>query len=177
MRTLILAGSFREAATYARGKELRHYRFASSADAVANFQAQRVVELPGYARRADRHSLNAIANRVVRRGGEWVKDSYTPPAVEETPLTKLQSFTRTDWLFGNLSSDDLREVGATDEEVAEVERIKEIQETVVAPAVAKQKRTRTRKPRVTPGPPATRADLASAKAMVEKTKTDDPFEA
>jgi hypothetical protein len=85
MRTLILAGSFREAATYARGKELRYYRFASSASAVQNFPAQRVVELPGFARRA-----------------EWVKDEYVPPVVEQTVEEKLASFTRSDWLFGNV---------------------------------------------------------------------------
>jgi hypothetical protein len=102
MRTLILAGSFREAATYARGKELRYYRFASSASAVQNFPAQRVVELPGFARRADQHALKAVARRVVARGGEWVKDEYVPPVVEQTVEEKLASFTRSDWLFGNV---------------------------------------------------------------------------
>jgi hypothetical protein len=142
MRTLILAGSFGEAARYARGKGLRHYRFASSAEAVANFQAQRVVELPGYARRSDKHSLNTIAQRVVRRGGEWIQDEYVPEPVPETPSTKLAAFTREDWLLGTVSdagqrltSDELREVGATEEEVAEHERVEDIAKTVVEPAL------------------------------------------
>lgn len=104
MRTLILAGSFREAAVYARARGLRHYRYAASANAVENFAAQRVVQLPGFARRADKHALISIAKRVERRGGEWVEDEYVPEPVEETPLTKLAAFTRSDWLFGNVAA-------------------------------------------------------------------------
>jgi hypothetical protein len=135
MRTLILAGSFREAAVYARARGLRHYRYASSAAAVENFAAQRVVQLPGFDRRADKHALISIAKRVERRGGEWVQDEYVPEPVEETPLTRLASFTLHDWLFGSvetpkqaaqydaiaaigsLGEDELRAVGATEEEV------------------------------------------------------------
>lgn len=102
MRTLILAGSFGEAARYARGKSLNHYRYASSAELVGAFQAQRVVELPGFARRMDRHALIAVANRAVRRGAEWVKDEYVPPAPEETPITKLRAMTPQDWMFGDV---------------------------------------------------------------------------
>lgn len=136
MRTLILAGSFREAAVYARARGLRHYRYASSAAAVENFAAQRVVQLPGFARRADKHALLTIAKRVERRGGEWIEDEYVPEPVEETVLTRLAAFTQRDWLLGTvdetpkqtaqydaiaaigeLGEDDLRAVGATEEEV------------------------------------------------------------
>lgn len=150
MRTLILAGSFREAAVYARARGLRHYRYAASATAVENFSAQRVVQLPGFAKRPDKHALITIAKRVERRGGEWIEDEYVPEPVEETPLSRLATFTRSDWLLGSveptedprgvadeirrlgqdfdrqydaiaaldeLGEDDLRAVGATEEEV------------------------------------------------------------
>lgn len=134
MRTLILAGSFREASVYARARGLRHYRYAASATAVENFHAQRIVELPGFARRADRHALNGIAARLAGRGVERLRDEYVPEPVEETTLTKLASFTRADWAFAGceLSDDELRAVGATDDEIKLVKpTLTEEQETAV----------------------------------------------
>lgn len=204
MRTLILAGSFREASIYARARGLRFYRFASSAAAVENFSAQRVVELPGFARRADRHALIAVANRVTRRGGEWVKDEYIPEPVEETPLTKLAAFTRADWLFAgcdttpkqaaqydaiaaiaDLGEDDLRAVGATDDEIKLLKpELTEEQKAAVLAAnepkkpepklAAKPKRTRKTAPRK---PRSANAPVpAAAESTDSLNDLDDLFE-
>lgn len=188
MRTLILAGSFREASVYARARGLRHYRYASSATAVENFPAQRVVELPGFARRADKHALNGIAARLERRGVERVQDEYVPEPVPETPLTKLAAFTRSDWLFAGceLSADDLRAVGATEAEVklltpvlteeqqAAVDAANEPKKPEPKPA-AKPKRTRK-----TPAPArrtsSGNAAVPVAAETVDSTNVDDLFE-
>jgi hypothetical protein len=105
MRTLILAGSFTEAAQYARGNELTYYRYASSASAVETFPAQRVVQLPGYARRRDVHAINAVVVRLKRRGIELVEDSYTPPAPEPGPSYGEAGY-QADLLFGDLPQYD-----------------------------------------------------------------------
>lgn len=150
MRTLILAGSFGEAAKYARGKELRHYRFASSAAAVANFSATRVVQLPGFSRRADQHALKAIARRVTARGGEWIEDEYVPEPepIDESALGILSRMTRADWLMAGCTPAEADELTPTltDAQQAEVDRVN----------AKKPVRRRTRK---------------------VATKTDDPFEA
>lgn len=147
MRTLILAGSFREASDYARARGLRHYRFASSAAAVEHFQAQAVVELPGYARRADKHALNAIANRAVRRGAKWTKDEHVlPPAPEPTMTEKARL---ADYKFGD---------------VPVTEAFTELEQ-------AASRRISAEPVKVSP---ATKARLAKKAA---KSAADDPFEA
>ena len=177
MRTLILAGSFGEAARYARGKSLRHYRYAASAEAVANFQAQRVVELPGYARRADKHALNAIANRVTRRGGEWVKDEYVPEPepIDESALGVLSRMTREDWLLAGATPAQADELTPTmtDEQVAEVERVN----AAKAAESLENKgsgRGRKRAPKATSSGKAT---VPPAAEIVDSPNVDDPFEA
>lgn len=165
MRTLILAGSFGEAARYARGKDLRHYRYASSAEAVSSFQAQRVVELPGYARRADKHSLNAVAQRVVRRGGEWVQDEYVPEPepIDESALGVLSRMTREDWLMAGATPAQADELTPelTAEQRAEVDRVNA---TKAAESLENKGSGRGRKT-------APRATKSARKP------TDDPFEA
>lgn len=129
MRTLILAGSFNEAATYARGNGLTHYRYASSASAVENFAAQQIVQLPGYGRRRDIHAINAVVTRLKRRGVELVEDSYTPPAPEPGPSYGEAGY-KADLLLGDVppltafSDDELRSLGATDEEVQKVQDLR-----------------------------------------------------
>lgn len=115
-RTLILAGSFSEAAKYARGKQLRSYRYAVNAAAVGSYQATDIVELPGYADRRDKFAFQSAIRNLLRRGVEVRKDSYTPPPPPEPPFR--ETLTRSDWLFGSVPEPDvLREVGATDDEV------------------------------------------------------------
>lgn len=161
MRTLILAGSFGEAARYARGKGLRHYRFASSAAAVANFHAQQVVELPGYSRRADKHSLNAVARRVVARGGEWIQDEYVAPVepVDESPLGVLSRMTREDWLMAGAAP-------------AEVDRVNDAK--MAEPLVNKGSGRGSRK-----APTATKRARKPSNPIrpTRATPADDPFEA
>jgi len=176
MRTLILAGSFGEAARYARGKGLRHYRFASSAAAVANFHAQQVVELPGYARRADKHSLNAVARRVVARGGEWIQDEYVAPVepVDESPLGVLSRMTREDWLMAGATPAEADELTPelTDAQRAEVDRVNDAK--TAEPLVNKGSGRGSRK-----APTATKRARKPSNPIrpARATPADDPFEA
>ena len=194
-RTLILAGSFSEAAKYARGKQLRGYRYVVSAASVGSYQATDIVALPGYESRHDKHAINSALKPLARRGVEVRKDSYTPPPPEPPPFR--ETLTKFDWLFGNVpTGDELRELGATEVEVKMLTDIAPAAEKIAAAiqdAAALTKddfvesaptETKRRgrppgsknKPRITPGPPATPADLAEAKRRVNVSKSDEPLE-
>lgn len=173
MRTLVLAGSYREAAAYARGVGLRHYRYASAAADVANFAAQRVVELPGYTNRRDHHSIDALVKRLVKRGVEHVKDSYTPPPAAVTLEDKV---TAADWLFAAVPA-ELVAIGATP---AEVQQVQDLQTTAArvqdnltpTPSAAEpvSGKPASRKP-------AKRSGNAAVPVAAESTDSpnDDPF--
>lgn len=143
MRTLILAGSYSEAAKYARGKGLKSYRFAVNANAVQSYPAQAVVELPGYESRRDKFALEAVVKRLARRGVERTKDSYTPPPPPPAPEYGEADY-QADLLLGDVpvqvdvlidvlekhNADTLRELGASDEEIATVTGIQETAERI-----------------------------------------------
>jgi hypothetical protein len=118
-RTLILAGTFSEAAKYARGMGLRHYRYAVNAYSVANFRADDIVQLPGYAKRRDQHAFKSIIRNAAHRGVIVRQDEYIPPPPPPEPEKPfLQTLTKADWLFGSVDEIKLRDLGATDDEVA-----------------------------------------------------------
>jgi hypothetical protein len=126
-RTLILAGSYSEAARYARGKQLRHYRYAVDARAAQGFQATEIVELPGYESRRDQFAIASAIKGLLRRGIEVRKDSYEPPPTPPGPQYGEAGY-KADMLFGDLTEQDLRSVGATDGEVKMFVGIKETAE-------------------------------------------------
>jgi hypothetical protein len=158
MRTLVLSGSYREAAAYARGVGLRHYRYASAAADVANFAAQRVVELPGYANRRDHHSIDALVKRLVKRGVEHIKDSYTPPPAEVTLEDKV---TAADWLFAAVPA----ELAKMPAEIADLTAA-DIHHVTVTPTPSAAKPVS--------GKPASRKRSGNAAVPVAAESTDSP---
>lgn len=84
-RTMILAGSFSEAAKYAKGKQLKSYRYAVNAAAVATYRADDIVELPGYEGRRDKHAFKSTIRLHAGRGVEVRKDEYIPPPPPPAP--------------------------------------------------------------------------------------------
>lgn len=173
MRTLILSGSYREAAAYARGVGLRHYRYASAAADVANFAAQRVVELPGYAKRRDHHSIDALVRRLVKRGVEHVKDSYTPPPAEVTLEDKV---TAADWLFAAVPA-DLVAIGATPAEVRQVQDLQDTATRVQAGLTPTSFVVKPANGKPASRKPAKRSENAAVPAAAESkdSPNDDPF--
>lgn len=162
MRTLILSGSFREASIYARARGLRHYRYAASASQVEHFVPERIVELPGFANRPDKHALNAVARRAERRGVERVKDEYVPTAAEPKPTDILSGF---DWLLG-----DVPVVEAFKElEAVQTPRIREIAAEPVRVSTATKARVAKKR--------SGNAAVPLAAESVDSPNTDDPFEA
>lgn len=120
VRTLILAGSFSEAAKYAKGMQLRQYRYAVNAHSVANFRPDDVVELPGYESRRDKHAFKSIIRLAAARGVEVRKDEYIPPPPPPEPQYGEEGYVA-DFLLGDATVETLRRLGATDDEIQKVQ--------------------------------------------------------
>jgi len=60
--TIVLAGSSKEANDYARVASLPRgrFRYATQASSIRGLRVAEIHELPGFARRADRHALNSV---------------------------------------------------------------------------------------------------------------------
>lgn len=102
-RTMILAGSFSEAAKYAKGKQLKSYRYAVNAAAVATYRADDIVELPGYEGRRDKHAFKSTIRLHAARGVEVRKDEYIPPPPPPAPQYGEEGYVA-DLTFGDIAA-------------------------------------------------------------------------
>lgn len=86
MHTVILAKSPAEANAYikAEGLNRRNARYATRAGTVRGLRVSRIIELPGYARRHDRHSINAALRGVE----QWTRPGQ-PRVIREYPVIQL----------------------------------------------------------------------------------------
>lgn len=93
MFTLLLAGSRTEAAEYIGDKGMRvaHVKYAASAEAIRGLRPSRILQLPSFEKRSDRHAVMAsVRPMLAQRGLEveiehdeaWVRpaDRPVPPA-------------------------------------------------------------------------------------------------
>jgi hypothetical protein len=178
MYTIVLAATRREAVDWAQqnGVPFRSTRFAQDASSLAGRFFDRIVELPSFAKRRDRFSINAAVKRLKRtlpNIPHEVLESFTPTPPRPQPA-KVSTLT---WLLGDveaqnpfsnvlpdapelvsdvveqenplvqpgedpiadrkdmdldLSAEELREVGASEEEVEKLAQIDALQKKVEA---------------------------------------------
>jgi hypothetical protein len=192
---MILAGSFSEAAKYAKGKQLKSYRYAVNAAAVATYRADDIVELPGYEGRRDKHAFKSTIRLHAGRGVEVRKDEYIPPPPPPAPKYGDADYVA-DLTFGDLvdaeafgkvidgmaialeqKQEDFVE-SAPQDRVNAPKPAEPLQNNVSGSQKKPVPKATTRK--VKPGPPATPAQRKAAEAkLAPKTVTsevDDLFE-
>jgi hypothetical protein len=105
MYTIVLANTRREAQAWARqeGLSLRKIKFAQNSQSIAGRFYDRIIELPSYGKRRDKHAVNASIKRLMRsvKGLEITKlPDWVMP---DPPLTPERAqITSTTWLLGDV---------------------------------------------------------------------------
>lgn len=181
VRTLLLAGSFSEAAKYAKGNGLKQYRYAVNAHSVANFRPDDVVELPGYESRRDKHAFKSIIRLAAARGVHVRKDEYIPPPPPPEPQYGEEGYVA-DLTFGDIAASIQAVVQDVVEAVVGVQDLKQDdfvesapQDRVNGPKKAEPVQNNVSGSQKKRGPKATKTPIPAPPKTVTST-VDDLFE-
>jgi hypothetical protein len=97
MYTIVLANTRREAFAWAReeGISLRKIKFAQNSQTISGTYYDRVIELPSYGKRRDKHAINATIKRLLRKKPDLelvkLEDWVTPQIARPIPPDELRT--------------------------------------------------------------------------------------
>lgn len=105
MYTIVLANTRREATAWARSEEisLRKIKFAQNAQSIAGRYYNRIVELPSYGKRRDKHAINAAIKRLKRTLKTIPHDVLTDWVMPE-PVAAPAAIASQTWLLGDVDA-------------------------------------------------------------------------